>query len=272
MVGRQVGQRLRQHDRRRRDRHRPHRARRSLPARPVLPARLCRRRPRRTARARPPSDRRGPARARARSTDRMDAALKGHPYREVGDRHGLLGHAGTGDRACRCASCWADGSASGCSSIGRSRRSRPEKMAEQGRRLSGRRLYAGSSSRSAAIPTPTSPAFATSRAALQPTDRLVADANTGWTQHEALRVVRAVERRRRLHRAAVPRLRGVPGGAAAAPIIRSSWTRPIDGVDVLLRANADRAMDVVNLKISKLGGLTPDEAGPRSLRRRWASP
>ena len=30
----------------------------------------------------------------------------------------------------------------------------------------------------------------------------------------------------------------------------------IDGVDVLLRAHAENAMDVVNLKISKLGGLT----------------
>jgi L-alanine-DL-glutamate epimerase-like enolase superfamily enzyme len=30
----------------------------------------------------------------------------------------------------------------------------------------------------------------------------------------------------------------------------------IDGMDVLLRARADLAMDVVNLKISKLGGLT----------------
>ena len=30
----------------------------------------------------------------------------------------------------------------------------------------------------------------------------------------------------------------------------------IDSVDVLLRGHADRAMDVVNIKISKLGGLT----------------
>ena len=30
----------------------------------------------------------------------------------------------------------------------------------------------------------------------------------------------------------------------------------IDGLDVLLRGRADGAMDVVNLKISKLGGLT----------------
>jgi L-alanine-DL-glutamate epimerase-like enolase superfamily enzyme len=30
----------------------------------------------------------------------------------------------------------------------------------------------------------------------------------------------------------------------------------IEGIDTLLRASADRAMDVVNLKISKFGGLT----------------
>ena len=30
----------------------------------------------------------------------------------------------------------------------------------------------------------------------------------------------------------------------------------IDGIDVLVRGHADRAMDVVNIKISKFGGLT----------------
>ena len=40
----------------------------------------------------------------------------------------------------------------------------------------------------------------------------------------------------------------------------------IDGIDVLLRGHADRAMDVVNLKISKLGGLTKTQAGPRPVR------
>ena len=30
----------------------------------------------------------------------------------------------------------------------------------------------------------------------------------------------------------------------------------IDSIDVLLRGHADRAMDVVNIKISKFGGLT----------------
>ena len=36
----------------------------------------------------------------------------------------------------------------------------------------------------------------------------------------------------------------------------------IDGLDMLLRAKADLAMDVVNLKISKLGGLTQDASRP----------
>ena len=40
----------------------------------------------------------------------------------------------------------------------------------------------------------------------------------------------------------------------------------IDDLDMLLRAKADLAMDVVNLKISKLGGLTKIEAGARPLR------
>ncbi|MFO0891731.1 MAG: enolase C-terminal domain-like protein [Isosphaeraceae bacterium] len=30
----------------------------------------------------------------------------------------------------------------------------------------------------------------------------------------------------------------------------------VDSIDLLLRAHADRAMDVVNIKISKFGGLT----------------
>ena len=94
------------------------------------------------------------------------------------------------------------------------------------------------------------------RAKLQPGDVLVADANTGWLQHEAVRVVRAVARRRRLHRAALPHVTRNASPCAGAPTIRSCSTRTIDGLDMLLRAHADLAMDVVNLKISKLGGLT----------------
>ncbi len=90
---------------------------------------------------------------------------------------------------------------------------------------------------------------------LEPGDRLVADANTGWLMHDAARVVRAVRdidvyieqpclsyeeclsiRRRTDH-----------------PFVLDEC---IDGIEVLLRGHADRAMDVVNLKISKLGGIT----------------
>lgn len=90
---------------------------------------------------------------------------------------------------------------------------------------------------------------------LEPGDKLVADANTGWLRHEAARVVRGVRdvdvyieqpclayedclsiRRRTDH-----------------PFILDE---SIDGIDALVRANADGAMDVVNIKISKFGGLT----------------
>src|SRR5271163_119549 len=92
-------------------------------------------------------------------------------------------------------------------------------------------------------------------AQLQPGDRLVADANTGWLMHDALRVVRAVrdvdvyiEQPRRSYEECLT--------------IRRHTDHPfvldevIDSIDVLIRARADLAMDVVNLKISKLGGVT----------------
>ncbi|TWU50919.1 4-hydroxyproline betaine 2-epimerase [Rubripirellula tenax] len=93
------------------------------------------------------------------------------------------------------------------------------------------------------------------RSVLQPTDRLVADANTGWTQHEAMRVVRAV--------ADLDVYIEQPCATYEECLaVRRNTTAPfvldenIDGIDMLLRAKADLAMDVVNLKISKLGGLT----------------
>jgi len=93
------------------------------------------------------------------------------------------------------------------------------------------------------------------RAMLQPTDRLVADANTGWTQHEAMRVARAVrdvdvyiEQPCLTYEACLSVRRHVDH-----PFVLDE---NIDSLDVLLRARADQAMDVVNLKISKLGGLT----------------
>ena len=90
---------------------------------------------------------------------------------------------------------------------------------------------------------------------LEPGDKLIADANTGWLMHEAARVARAVDdidvyieqpclsyeeclsiRRRTSH-----------------PFILDE---SVDGLDVLLRGHAEQAMDAVNIKISKFGGLT----------------
>ncbi len=93
------------------------------------------------------------------------------------------------------------------------------------------------------------------RAMLQPDDRLVADANTGWTQHEAIRVVRAV----RDEDVYIEQPCLTYDECVA---VRRHTDHPfvldesIDSLEMLLRGHADRAMDVVNLKISKLGGLT----------------
>jgi cis-L-3-hydroxyproline dehydratase len=92
-------------------------------------------------------------------------------------------------------------------------------------------------------------------AKLQPGDRLIADANTGWLMHDAMRVVRGVQDidvyieqpclsyeeclsvRRHTHH----------------PFVLDEV---IDSLDVLMRGRADLAMDAVNIKISKFGGLT----------------
>ncbi len=92
-------------------------------------------------------------------------------------------------------------------------------------------------------------------AVLQPGDRLVADANTGWLRHDAMRVVCAV---RDVDVYIEQPCRTYDENLS----IRQHTDHPfvldetIDSLDVLLRAHGERAMDVVNLKISKLGGLT----------------
>ncbi|MCA8989250.1 MAG: mandelate racemase, partial [Planctomycetaceae bacterium] len=93
------------------------------------------------------------------------------------------------------------------------------------------------------------------RAVLKSTDRLVADANTGWTQHEAMRVVRAV-------RDLDVYIEQPCLTYEECLAVRENTDHPfvldecIDSLEHLLRAIRDRAMDVVNLKISKIGGLT----------------
>jgi len=92
-------------------------------------------------------------------------------------------------------------------------------------------------------------------AKLQPGDRLIADANTGWVQHEAVRVARAV-------REVDVYIEQPCLTYEECLAVRRNCGHPfildenIDDLNILLRAKADLAMDVVNLKISKLGGLT----------------
>jgi cis-L-3-hydroxyproline dehydratase len=92
-------------------------------------------------------------------------------------------------------------------------------------------------------------------AKLQPGDRLVADANTGWLMHDALRVVRAV-------RDVDVYVEQPCLSYEECLTVRRHTDHPfvldevVDSVEMLLRGRADLAMDVVNLKISKLGGLT----------------
>lgn len=90
---------------------------------------------------------------------------------------------------------------------------------------------------------------------LQPGDRLIADANTGWTLHDAMRVVRGVKD--------VDVYIEQPCLSYDECLsVRRHTDHPfvldevVDGIDMLLRGRADLAMDVVNIKISKFGGLT----------------
>ena len=92
-------------------------------------------------------------------------------------------------------------------------------------------------------------------ALLEPGDKLIADANTGWVMHEAARVVRAV-------RDVDVYIEQPCASYAECLSIRRRCKHPfvldesVDGLEMLLRSHADQAADVVNIKISKFGGLT----------------
>jgi L-alanine-DL-glutamate epimerase-like enolase superfamily enzyme len=92
-------------------------------------------------------------------------------------------------------------------------------------------------------------------AELQRGDVLIADANTGWLMHQAARVVRAVKD--------IDVYIEQPCETfEECYSIRKMTDHPfvldesIDGLPILLQANSLQAMDVVNIKISKFGGLT----------------
>lgn len=93
------------------------------------------------------------------------------------------------------------------------------------------------------------------RRILAETDILVADANTGWTRAEAARVAASVgdldvyiEQPCRSYEECLSVRR-----RTARPFVLDEV---ITGVDTLTKALADDAMDIINLKISKVGGLT----------------
>jgi L-alanine-DL-glutamate epimerase-like enolase superfamily enzyme len=92
-------------------------------------------------------------------------------------------------------------------------------------------------------------------AKLNPDDVLIADANTGWLMHEAARVVDAV-------RDVDVYIEQPCMTYEECLAIRRRTARPfildevIDGIGPVLHGFQDRAMDVINLKISKVGGLT----------------
>jgi L-alanine-DL-glutamate epimerase-like enolase superfamily enzyme len=86
-------------------------------------------------------------------------------------------------------------------------------------------------------------------------DVLIADANTGWTQHQALRVADAV-------RDVDVYLEQPCASYRECLAVRHHTNRPfildelVDSIGMLVEAAGDHAMDVINLKISKVGGLT----------------
>lgn len=92
-------------------------------------------------------------------------------------------------------------------------------------------------------------------AQLQPGDVLVADANCGWTQHQAMCVAASV-------RDVNVYIEQPCLSYEECLVVRRHTNRPfildevIDDLKTVVRGYADQAMDVINLKISKVGGLT----------------
>ena len=93
------------------------------------------------------------------------------------------------------------------------------------------------------------------RALLQKGDVLVADANTGWSQHQALRVADAVGK-------LDVYIEQPCASYEECLVVRRHTNRPfvldeiINTPGDVVRGVADRAMDIINLKISRVGGLT----------------
>ena len=93
------------------------------------------------------------------------------------------------------------------------------------------------------------------REILAPGELLIADANTGWTMHEAARVVAAVRDLDVYIEQPCPTYEEclTIRRRTALPFVLDE---NIDGMQTLLRGIEDHAFDAINLKISKVGGLT----------------
>ena len=169
------------HGRGGRDRRRPHRLGRGLPARARLPAGLRQRRARRHRRS---SGRTCSASTRASSAQlnrRMDQALQGPSLREVGASTSPAGTSSARRRACRWRRCWAAATARTSRSTAPSRRRRPKPWRQARRRLP-RRGLPQVPAQGRRRPRRRHRAHPRLRArCCKPGDVLVADANTGWT-------------------------------------------------------------------------------------------
>lgn len=88
-----------------------------------------------------------------------------------------------------------------------------------------------------------------------PDDTIVADGNAGWLPRQARKVAKAIE--------ALPVVLEQPCASyGTCREIRRSTPLPfvldecIDGIEPLIRAISDNALDILNIKIGKVGGLT----------------
>jgi len=93
------------------------------------------------------------------------------------------------------------------------------------------------------------------RSILDKKDVLVADANTGWLTHDALNVINAIkELDVYIEQPCISYNENLS--------VRKNTNKPfildesIDSIESLLRAYSDKAMDLINIKISKIGGLS----------------
>lgn len=184
---------------------------------------------------------------------RMDAAMRGHAYVKSGIDMAcwdLLG------KACGQPVCTLLGGRDG-DDVGLYRAISQEDPARMAEKVAGYRAegYRRFQLKVGGDPNVDIERIKSVRDVLEPSDKLVADANTGWLMHEAARVVRAV-------RDIDVYIEQPCESYEECLAIRRRTDHPfvldesVNSLEVLIRGRADLAMDVVNIKISKFGGLT----------------